>query len=130
MARTDDDDTWDVNESVGVTALGVAVDDPFARLFLDAAGDGVWKIFLSDEPPAELAEVDTDFGKRTESMRSYIGSRTKYFDEFFLDAAAAGVGQSVIPAAGLEPIARLVDVGELLYDGKRTEVTDWLGAHG
>ena len=22
------------------------------------------------------------------------------------------------------------DIGELLYDGKRTEVTDWLGAHG
>ncbi|MFZ1160698.1 class I SAM-dependent methyltransferase, partial [Mycobacterium sp.] len=51
MARTDND-TWEITESVGATALGVAsaraaetesdnplIHDPFARVFLDAAGD-------------------------------------------------------------------------------------------
>jgi O-methyltransferase involved in polyketide biosynthesis len=50
MARTEDD-TWDITESVGATALGVAagraaeteserplIRDPYARLFLDAVG--------------------------------------------------------------------------------------------
>src|SRR5882757_754657 len=73
MTRTDDD-TWDINESVGATALGVAsgraaetnsadplINDPYARLFLEAAGDGIWKIYLDGEPPAELAEVDPRF---------------------------------------------------------------------
>ena len=148
MARTDDD-TWDINESVGVTALGVAggraaetrspnplIDDPFARLFLDAAGDGVWKIYLSDEPPAELAEVDPDFGKRTEAMKSYIGSRTKYFDEFFVDAAAAGIGQSVILAAGLDARAwRLAwPQGSVVYEIDQPKVLafklETLKSHG
>ena len=57
MTRTDDD-TWDITESVGATALGVAAaraaetesaeplfQDPFARVFLDAAGEGTWNIF-------------------------------------------------------------------------------------
>jgi O-methyltransferase involved in polyketide biosynthesis len=53
-ARTDND-SWEITESVGATALGVAsaraaetesenplIRDPFARVFLNAAGDGVW----------------------------------------------------------------------------------------
>ena len=148
MARSDDD-TWDINESVGVTALGVAggraaetrspnalINDPFASLFLDAAGDGIWKIYLSDEPPAELAEVDPDFGKRTEAMKSYIGSRTKYFDEFFADAAAAGIGQSVILAAGLDARAwRLAwPQGSVVYEIDQPKVLafklETLKSHG
>jgi methyltransferase (TIGR00027 family) len=114
MVRTDDD-TWDINESVGATALGVAggraaetnsadplINDPYARLFLEAAGDGIWKIYLNDEPPAELAEIDPRFKERMQVGRSYMGSRTKFFDEFFLAAAAGGIRQSVILAAGLD----------------------------
>lgn len=114
MARTDDD-TWDINDGVGATALGVAggraaetnsadplINDPYARLFLEAAGDGIWKIYLADEPPAELADVDPRFKERMEAMMSYIGSRTKFFDDFFLAAAADGIRQAVILAAGLD----------------------------
>jgi methyltransferase (TIGR00027 family) len=114
MVRTDDD-TWDINESVGATALGVAagraaetnsanplISDPYAQLFLEAAGDGIWKMYLDDEPPAELADIDPRFTERMEAMKSYMGSRTKFFDEFFLAAAADGIRQSVILAAGLD----------------------------
>jgi methyltransferase (TIGR00027 family) len=114
MVRTDDD-TWDINESVGATALGVAggraaetesadplISDPYARLFLEAAGDGIWKMFLNAEPPAELADVDSRFKERMQASMSYMGSRTKFFDEFFLAAASAGVRQAVILAAGLD----------------------------
>ena len=114
MARTDDD-TWDINESVGATALGVAggraaetnsanplINDPYAQLFLEAAGDGIWQIYLNDELPAELADVDPRFKERMQAMMSYIGSRTKFFDDFFLAAVADGIRQSVILAAGLD----------------------------
>ena len=62
MARTDND-SWEITESVGATALGVAsaraaetesddplIHDPFARVFLDAAGDGVWNWHAGSSP--------------------------------------------------------------------------------
>jgi methyltransferase (TIGR00027 family) len=114
MARTDDD-TWDINESVGATALGVAggraaetnsadplISDPYAQLFLEAAGDGIWKIYLDDDLPEELADVDPRVKERMQAMMSYVGSRTKFFDDFFLAAAADGIRQAVILAAGLD----------------------------
>jgi methyltransferase (TIGR00027 family) len=96
MARTDDD-TWDINESVDPL-----ISDPYAQLFLEAAGDGIWKIYVDGELPAELVEVVPRFKERMEAMKSYMGSRTKFFDEFFLDAAGAGIRQAVILAAGLD----------------------------
>jgi methyltransferase (TIGR00027 family) len=130
MARTDDD-TWDINESVGATALGVAggraaetdsadplIHDPYARLFLEAAGDGIWKIYLDEDLPAELADVDPRFKERMQAMMSYMGSRTKIFDEFFLAAAADGIRQAVILAAGLDARAwRLAwPAGSVVYE--------------
>jgi methyltransferase (TIGR00027 family) len=130
MPRTDDD-TWDINESVGATALGVAggraaetdsadplIHDPYARLFLEAAGDGIWKMYLDEDLPAEMADVDPRFKERMQAMMSYMGSRTKIFDEFFLTAAADGIRQAVILAAGLDARAwRLAwPTGSVVYE--------------
>src|SRR5882757_1771418 len=139
MARTDDD-TWDINESVGATALGVAggraaetnsadplINDPYARLFLEAAGDGIWKIYLSDEPPPELAEVDPRFKERMQVSMSYVGSRTKFFDEFFLAAAADGVRQAVILAAGLDARVWRLEwpTGSVVYEIDQPKVLEF-----
>jgi methyltransferase (TIGR00027 family) len=148
MTRTDDD-TWDINESVGATALGVAggraaetnsadplINDPYARLFLEAAGDGIWKIYLDDEPPAELAEVDPRFKERMQVSMSYMGSRTKFFDDFFLAAATAGIRQAVILAAGLDARAwRLAwPEGSVVYEIDQPKVLafklETLESHG
>ncbi|OMC44407.1 class I SAM-dependent methyltransferase [Mycobacterium sp. IS-1264] len=114
MARTDND-TWDITESVGATALGVAaaraaetesenplISDPFARVFLDAAGDGMWNWFAAPDLPAEIAEAEPDLQPRMQSMVGYMAARTLFFDQFFLDAARSGVHQVVILAAGLD----------------------------
>ena len=114
MARTDND-TWEITESVGATALGVAaaraaetesenplISDPFARVFLDAAGDGMWSWFAAPDLPAEIAEAEPEMKPRMQGMVDYMAARTSFFDQFFLDATRAGVRQVVILAAGLD----------------------------
>src|SRR6266404_5306620 len=102
MARTDDD-SWDITEGVGQTALGVAMAraeettaecplfiDPFARLFLEAATERGWQ-----QPPSSMIE-------RIRAIGGYAASRTKWYDEFFIAAGAGGIEQAVILAAGLD----------------------------
>jgi len=114
VARTDND-TWEITESVGATALGVAaaraaetesenplISDPFARVFLDAAGDGMWSWFAAPDLPAEIAEAEPEMKPRMQGMVDYMAARTSFFDQFFLDATRAGVRQVVILAAGLD----------------------------
>jgi methyltransferase (TIGR00027 family) len=102
MTRTDDD-SWDITESVGATALGVAwarsveatsecplFTDPFADMFVEAAVARGWQL-----PQRHMAE-------RIRSIAGYAASRTKWFDEFFIAAGAGGIDQAVILAAGLD----------------------------
>jgi methyltransferase (TIGR00027 family) len=102
VSRTDDD-TWDIDESVGATALGVALArahetgsecplflDPYAQMFLDAAAERGWS-----PPQGAMAE-------RIRTIGDYAASRTKWFDEFFIAAGAGGIQQAVILAAGLD----------------------------
>jgi methyltransferase (TIGR00027 family) len=114
VARTDND-TWEITESVGATALGVAaaraaetesedplISDPFARVFLDAAGEGLWNWFAAPDLPAEIVEAQPDLARRMRGMVDYMAARTSFFDQFFLDATRAGLHQVVILAAGLD----------------------------
>jgi methyltransferase (TIGR00027 family) len=140
MARTDDD-TWDITESVGATALGVAagraaetdsdnplIRDPYARMFLDVVGDRIPNLYARvDDIPPELVELDPRIGERMEAMRGYIASRTLFFDEFFLAAAADGIRQSVILAAGLDARAWRLDwpTDHVLYELDQPKVLDF-----
>lgn len=112
MPRTDND-SWDITESVGSTALGVAaaraaetesenplIRDPFARVFVDAAGQGVWSLTADRKLSAGLD--DPELGAQQQMLIDFMAVRTAFFDDFFLDAAAAGVRQVVILAAGLD----------------------------
>jgi methyltransferase (TIGR00027 family) len=114
VARTEND-SWEITESVGATALGVAaaraaetesanplISDPFARVFLDAAGDGMWNWFAGPDLPAEIVEAEPDLVARMGGMVDYMAARTAFFDTFFLDAAGVGVRQVVLLAAGLD----------------------------
>jgi methyltransferase (TIGR00027 family) len=136
MVRTDDD-SWDITEGVGRTALGVAMaraeetttecplfTDPFAQLFLDAATERGWQ-----RPPSYMVE-------RIRSISAYAASRTKWFDEFFIAAGASGIEQSVILAAGLDARAwRLPWVdGSVVYEIDQPKVLEFkthtLADHG
>ncbi|HEY4018541.1 MAG TPA: SAM-dependent methyltransferase [Pseudonocardiaceae bacterium] len=96
-----DKDAWDINSSVGVTALAVAcsragetarqdglINDPYAAVFLAAA--------------AELPNHPDGYQSIAARLQPYIAVRTRFFDEFFADATEAGVEQAVILASGLD----------------------------
>jgi methyltransferase (TIGR00027 family) len=100
MVRTDDD-SWDITESVGATALGVAMaraaesdcdcplfTDRYAEPFIDAAVERGWDSSV--------------IGARLPMIKDYAAVRTKWFDEYFIAAGANGIDQAVILAAGLD----------------------------
>jgi methyltransferase (TIGR00027 family) len=112
MARTDDD-TWDLNNSVGATATGVAVGralasrgpdalitDPFAEPLVRAVGVNFFTRIASGELDPAHVDDNGDFGMQR--MGAMMGVRTRFFDEFFLGAANAGIRQAVILASGLD----------------------------
>lgn len=148
MPRTDDD-SWDITQSVGATALGVAaaraaetesenplINDPFARVFVDAAGKGMWSIYADPKLLAKAAELEPDVGARMQLMTDFMATRTAFFDEFFLSAADAGVRQVVILAAGLDARAWRLPWpdGTVVYELDQPKVlefkSDTLRRHG
>jgi methyltransferase (TIGR00027 family) len=115
MARTDND-TWDLASSVGVTATMVAasramatkaerplINDPFAEPLVRAVGVDVLVRMASGELTAADFEADGD-GRFAgpQRMTENMAVRTKFYDEFFLDATDAGIRQAVILASGLD----------------------------
>ncbi|SBS78703.1 putative S-adenosyl-L-methionine-dependent methyltransferase MAV_4441 [uncultured Mycobacterium sp.] len=132
MTRTDND-TWDLASSVGATATLVAaaraaasreteplIDDPFAEPLVRAVGiDFFTKMALGDLPSA-----NDDAAMGVTRMTDNMAVRTKFFDEFFLDAADAGVRQVVILASGLDSRAYRLDwpAGMVVFEIDQPEV--------
>ncbi|MEN3222736.1 class I SAM-dependent methyltransferase [Mycolicibacterium porcinum] len=109
MTRTEGD-TWDLATSVGATATGVAasralatkqpdplITDPYADALVRAVGLE-HSIRLAD---GEVC-VDGDLMLDRQRMCEQIAVRTRFFDDFFLAAGAAGIRQAVILASGLD----------------------------
>lgn len=104
-----DDDSWDITESVGATAIGVAAmrareterpdalfRDPYAAKLVEAAGDGWGRIMRGE------VSVDPEHSRLYGPMGGMMTARTVYFDEHFRAAATAGIRQMVILASGLD----------------------------
>ena len=102
MARTDDD-TWDLASSVGVTATMVAaaramatkaesplIDDPYAEPLVRAVGLDLFTKLASGDcsPPTSRTRDGAPAG--VQRMTDNMAVRTKFFDEFFIDATTAG----------------------------------------
>lgn len=108
MARTDGD-SWDLASSVGATATMVAaqralghreklIDDPYAEPLVRAVGVDLFTRMLDGD--VDFTAVDPAFTPRRAAEGMAV--RTRFFDQMFLDGAAAGVRQAVILAAGLD----------------------------
>jgi methyltransferase (TIGR00027 family) len=109
MARTDND-TWDLASSVGATATAVAasramasqnpdalLNDPWADPLVRAVGIDTF-VKLID---GETGHTDDPLLNRR-AMSEQITVRTRFFDDFFVQAGESGIRQAVILASGLD----------------------------
>jgi methyltransferase (TIGR00027 family) len=146
MARTAND-TWDLASSVGATATMVAaaramasnaehplIDDPFAAPLVRAVSVDLFTRLASGDLRPEDLDDDADAGMQR--MTDNMAVRTKFFDEFFLDATgggnptqatAAGIRQAVILAAGLDSRAYRLrwPAGTVVYEIDQPDVIEF-----
>jgi methyltransferase (TIGR00027 family) len=114
---------WDIVTGVGLTALGVAagraiethhsrnlVADPYAEAFVQAA--------QAPLPLPTRPDAADGLAIPWQPMSTYMGVRSRFFDEFFASAARAGLRQVVLLAAGLDSRAFRLDwpPGTNLYE--------------
>jgi methyltransferase (TIGR00027 family) len=140
MTRSDRD-TWDLASSVGATATLVAaaralasretnpiISDRFAAPLVRAVGidfftrlvDGE---IVATEGPAGASDARRDLQLETDSL----AVRARFFDEFFTNATAAGIGQAVILAAGLDsrPYRLAWPPGSVVYEVDQPQVIEF-----
>ncbi|MGO9156884.1 class I SAM-dependent methyltransferase [Mycobacterium sp.] len=146
MTRTEQD-TWDLASSVGATATMVAaaralasaepnpiIDDPFAAPLVRAVGLNFFVRLVDGDvqtPPAsqthdQAVQAERDLQLETDS----IAVRTRFFDDFFLNAARDGVRQAVILAAGLDarPYRLSWPSGSVVYEVDQPKVIEFKSA--
>jgi methyltransferase (TIGR00027 family) len=109
MARKDKD-TWDLASSVGATATAVAASRAMASQSPDALLNDPWADPLVRAVGVEtfVKLIDGETGQTDDpllnrrAMREQIAVRTRFFDDFFVQATESGIRQSVILASGLD----------------------------
>ncbi|GFM17218.1 MULTISPECIES: class I SAM-dependent methyltransferase [Mycobacteriaceae] len=129
-----DGDSWDLASSVGATATSVAasralasrgpdplIEDPYAATLVKAVG-------LPHFVKMAEGQLDVDdplFSAR--QMCEHIAVRTRFFDQLFTDACAAGIRQAVILASGLDTRAyRLAwPAGTVVFEIDQPAVIDF-----
>lgn len=125
-------DSWDLASSVGATATMVAasravasqgpnplLDDKFADPLVRAVGL---------DPFIRIIDGDVDFAddplmnRKTRAEQMTV--RTRFFDDFFINAANAGVRQAVILASGLDTRAYRLPwpAGTVVYEIDQPQV--------
>lgn len=143
MTRTDQD-TWDLASSVGATATWVAacralaskpagalIDDPFADPLVRAVGKEFFIRVLDGEITDQTGGLDSDADLdaefNLERMVKMMAVRTRYFDDFFTHATAAGAAQAVILAAGLDsrPYRLPWPAGTVVYEVDQPAVIEF-----
>jgi methyltransferase (TIGR00027 family) len=145
LARTDGD-SWDITESVGATALGVAaaraaetarpdalIRDDYAYLLAASAGPAWAQMASGDD---EWLGDDEQARGLNEMARNYQAVRTHYFDGYFNAAVRTGIRQVVILAAGLDSRAYRLGwpAGTTVFEIDQPKVlgykTSTMDAHG
>jgi methyltransferase (TIGR00027 family) len=130
-------DTWDLASSVGATATMVAasralasrdpdplLDDKFAEPLVRAVGHPFFTRMLDGEIPLDNDPDSDQVPFSLQQRREQIAVRTRFFDDFFSAATAAGIRQAVILAAGLDARAYRLSwpAGTVVFEVDQPEV--------
>ena len=112
MSRAHDDE-WGLASSVGATATMVAagramatkdprnlINDPFAEPLVRAVGVDLFTKMMDGD--LDFSAVENASPIRMQAMIDGMAVRTRYFDDYFINATGAGVRQAVILASGLD----------------------------
>ena len=134
-SRTDGD-SWDLASSVGTTATMVAAaravasreadplfDDPYAAPLVRAVGLDFFTKLADGE--VELPDDGEPGGPAF--LAASIAVRTRFFDDFFDEAGAAGIRQAVILASGLDSRAYRLSWsdGTVVYEIDQPQVIEF-----
>jgi len=134
VSRTEND-TWDLASSVGATATAVAaqraiasqgpdalLNDPWADPLVRAVGTDVFIKLLGNQ----LDRSDDPLLNR-QAVREQITVRTRFFDDFFVQATESGIQQAVILASGLDTRAYRLPwpAGTVVYEIDQPEVIEF-----
>jgi methyltransferase (TIGR00027 family) len=131
-----DGDSWDPASSVGATATMVAasralasqgpdalLDDPFADPLVRAVGLAPFIRLIDGE--VALDEDDPALNGRTRAEQMTV--RTRFFDNFFINATEGGIRQAVILASGLDTRAYRLPwpAGTVVYEIDQPQVIEF-----
>ncbi|WP_322857863.1 class I SAM-dependent methyltransferase [Mycobacterium shigaense] len=132
------DDNWDLASSVGATATMVAagravatrdprglINDPFAEPLVRAVGVDVFIKMIDGE--LDLDEIENATPSRLQALTDGMAVRTKYFDDYLLNATGNGVRQVVILASGLDSRAYRLPwpAGTVVYEIDQPQVIEF-----
>lgn len=134
MARTEND-SWDLASSVGATATAVAaqraiassppralLNDPWADPLVRAVGSDTFVKLLDNR----IDRSDDPLLNR-QAVKEQITVRTRFFDDFFVQATESGIKQAVILASGLDTRAYRLPwpAGTVVYEIDQPEVIEF-----
>jgi methyltransferase (TIGR00027 family) len=132
------DDHWDLASSVGATATMVAagramatkdprhlINDPFAEPLVRAVGVDFFTKMMDGE--LDLDTIENASPVRIQAMIDGMAVRTKYFDDYFINATGTGVRQVVILASGLDSRAYRLPwpAGTVVYEIDQPQVIEF-----
>ncbi|BAX91097.1 class I SAM-dependent methyltransferase [Mycobacterium shigaense] len=132
------DDNWDLASSVGATATMVAagravatrdprglINDPFAEPLVRAVGVDVFIKMI--DGVLDLDEIENATPSRLQALTDGMAVRTKYFDDYLLNATGNGVRQVVILASGLDSRAYRLPwpAGTVVYEIDQPQVIEF-----
>ena len=102
------------------------IDDPFAEPLVRAVGLDFFNRLLD----GEIGLSDDDGGAATRLMTNVMAVRTRFFDDFFTEATAAGIRQAVILASGLDARAYRLQwpAGTVVYEIDQPKVIEFKNA--
>jgi len=137
MPRAHDDD-WDLASSVGATATMVAagramatrdprglINDPFAEPLVRSVGVELFTKMMDGD--LDLDAIENSSPVRMQVMIDGMAVRTRYFDDYFINAAGTGVRQAVILASGLDSRAYRLPwpTGTVVYEIDQPRVIEF-----